>query len=523
MATTDKYDRQLRLWGAKGQRALADTTVVLLRASAAGTETLKNLVLPGVGTIVVVDDNSPCTSATSNFFCGSNENQEPRAQLALQQLQELNPDVQGEWKSVESLEEWTSLSFASKHVLVIAADLEPPLLRKVAVQCHERKLSLIVVQAYGLIGSVRLQTPVLPLLEPKPENEPPDLRLVRAFSGLEELAQSIDWDALDSVQHSHVPYPLILWKVALEWKQTHGGQLPRTFADKEDFRKTIQSMSRNWDNELNFQEASQNAYLAYTERELDMDHLELLKECSKDSSETMSALLCALDVFSKKHKRPPLHGTIPDMTASTNLYVQLQRIYHDQAVRDVGEMKQLVGGGVTISEEEVHTFCRNVFHLDLLRTRTLAEECSPVHDDDEVVEEWNAVLMDPYEVPEQTPFLWYIAMRACHVFYDTYGRHPGTMEPYREDVTPLQDCISEVVKNMKLDGNELVQQTLLARDQKYAQEMVRCANAELHCVASVLGGVASQEAVKIITGQYVPFNNTYVYNGIASTGGVYTC
>ena len=33
--------------------------------------------------------------------------------------------------------------------------------------------------------------------------------------------------------------------------------------------------------------------------------------------------------------------------------------------------------------------------------------------------------------------------------------------------------------------------------------------------------VAGQEAVKLITGQYVPFDDTYVYNGIASTAGVY--
>jgi NEDD8-activating enzyme E1 regulatory subunit len=36
-----------------------------------------------------------------------------------------------------------------------------------------------------------------------------------------------------------------------------------------------------------------------------------------------------------------------------------------------------------------------------------------------------------------------------------------------------------------------------------------------------VGGVASQEAVKLITGQYVPMNNTYFYNGIACTAGVY--
>jgi amyloid beta precursor protein binding protein 1 len=273
-----------------------------------------------------------------------------------------------------------------------------------------------------------------------------------------------------------------------------------------------------------------------------MDHLALLQEYSKGSSSSdnnknnkMHVLLCALQVFLNKHgqQQPPLHGTIPDMTASTHCYVQLQRLYHDQAARDVAEMKQLVVGAALaadISEEEVHTFCRNVFNLDLLRTRTLEEEYNPVvtEEDEEVVEEWNMVLMDPYQVPEHTPFLWYIGIRACHVFYDKYGRYPGTIETvtagaYQEDVAPLQECILEVVTNMKLNGNELVQQTLLGKDQKYAQEMVRCANAELHCVASVVGGVASQEAVKIITGQYVPLNNTYVYNGIASTGAVYTC
>ncbi len=44
---SDKYDRQLRLWGERGQRLLESAKVVLLGASAVGTETLKNLVLPG--------------------------------------------------------------------------------------------------------------------------------------------------------------------------------------------------------------------------------------------------------------------------------------------------------------------------------------------------------------------------------------------------------------------------------------------------------------------------------------------
>jgi amyloid beta precursor protein binding protein 1 len=234
----------------------------------------------------------------------------------------------------------------------------------------------------------------------------------------------------------------------------------------------------------------------------------------------MYALISALESFIEKNNRAPLRGTIPDMTASTNLYVQLQKLYHDQAVKDVQEFTVLLGSDSGIPTDEVQSFCRNVHALDLLHTRTLEQEYSAVNDD-ELLDEWNMALMDPYEVPEQTPFLWYIALKAANDFYTKYNRYPGTIENYLEDVDPLQECVVKVVKEMKLEENELVQQTLLSLEKKYAIEMAREENAEVHNIASVLGGVASQEAVKIITGQYVPLNNTYIYNGIASTGGVY--
>ena len=46
-AKQKRYDRQLRLWGEHGQEAMEDCSVCLLNASATGSETLKNLVLPG--------------------------------------------------------------------------------------------------------------------------------------------------------------------------------------------------------------------------------------------------------------------------------------------------------------------------------------------------------------------------------------------------------------------------------------------------------------------------------------------
>lgn len=53
---TDKYDRQLRLWGHHGQRLLRDATILLLGSAAPGVEALKNLILPGAGSVVIWDD-----------------------------------------------------------------------------------------------------------------------------------------------------------------------------------------------------------------------------------------------------------------------------------------------------------------------------------------------------------------------------------------------------------------------------------------------------------------------------------
>lgn len=44
--------------------------------------------------------------------------------------------------------------------------------------------------------------------------------------------------------------------------------------------------------------------------------------------------------------------------------------------------------------------------------------------------------------------------------------------------------------------------------------------AEIHTIASYMGGVAAQETIKIITRQYVPINNTYLYNGASQTSTI---
>lgn len=161
MATTDKYDRQLRLWGAKGQRSLGDTCVVLVGASAAGTETLKNLVLPGIGSFCVVDDAmvSKQDNASNFFLVSTGKDFQSRAEVACEYLQELNPDVKGACQAVSNLAEivdWKSVfhkeTNGKEKFMIIGSDLTPQVLMSLSEACTNLKVPLLVVQSYGLIG-----------------------------------------------------------------------------------------------------------------------------------------------------------------------------------------------------------------------------------------------------------------------------------------------------------------------------------------------------------------------------------
>jgi amyloid beta precursor protein binding protein 1 len=107
-----KYDRQLRLWAASGQQALEQSHVLLINSDGpiddadttvggvVGVETLKNLVLPGVGGFTIVD---PATVTEPdlgvNFFLEESSLGKSRAEETCRLLKELNPDVDGSFET----------------------------------------------------------------------------------------------------------------------------------------------------------------------------------------------------------------------------------------------------------------------------------------------------------------------------------------------------------------------------------------------------------------------------------------
>ena len=54
----------------------------------------------------------------------------------------------------------------------------------------------------------------------------------------------------------------------------------------------------------------------------------------------------------------------------------------------------------------------------------------------------------------------------------------------------------------------------------YFNISVRAGGAELHNIAALTGGLVAQEVIKVVTKQYVPIDNTCVFDGVESKTSV---
>lgn len=50
---------------------------------------------------------------------------------------------------------------------------------------------------------------------------------------------------------------------------------------------------------------------------------------------------------------------------------------------------------------------------------------------------------------------------------------------------------------------------------------IRARGSELHNISALTGGMVAQEVIKVITKQYIPIDNTCVFDGITSRSAVF--
>lgn len=124
-------------------------------------------------------------------------------------------------------------------------------------------IPLLAVHSSGFYSYFQLQLPgTFPIVDTHPDDTATtDLRLLAPWPELSSFAKSMvkNIKALDDHDHGHLPLVVILLHYLEEWKESHDGNLPTSYADKIAFRKLITEAMRT-DNpeggEENFEEAA---------------------------------------------------------------------------------------------------------------------------------------------------------------------------------------------------------------------------------------------------------------------------
>ncbi|KAG7595897.1 unnamed protein product [Arabidopsis thaliana] len=509
-----KYDRQLRIWGEVGQAALEEASICLLNCGPTGSEALKNLVLGGVGSITVVDGSKvQFGDLGNNFMVDAKSVGQSKAKSVCAFLQELNDSVNA--KFIEENPDTlitTNPSFFSQFTLVIATQLVEDSMLKLDRICRDANVKLVLVRSYGLAGFVRISVKEHPIIDSKPDHFLDDLRLNNPWPELKSFVETIDLNVSEpAAAHKHIPYVVILVKMAEEWAQSHSGNLPSTREEKKEFKDLVKSKMISTD-EDNYKEAIEAAFKVFAPRGISSEVQKLINDSCAEVNSNSSAfwvMVAALKEFvlNEGGGEAPLEGSIPDMTSSTEHYINLQKIYLAKAEADFlvieervkNILKKIGRDPSSIPKPTIKSFCKNARKLKLCRYRMVEDEFR----NPSVTEIQKYLADEDYS----GAMGFYILLRAADRFAANYNKFPGQFDGgMDEDISRLKTTALSLLTDLGCNGSVLPDDLI--------HEMCRFGASEIHVVSAFVGGIASQEVIKLVTKQFVPMLGTYIFNGI---------
>ncbi|GAB7346842.1 hypothetical protein MBLNU459_g1929t3 [Dothideomycetes sp. NU459] len=541
-----KYDRQLRLWAAAGQAALEEAHVLLINSGpgVTGVETLKNLVLPGVGQYTILDSavvSEPDLGV--NFFLDESCLGGFRAEHTCKLLQELNPDVQGHFIT-EPVESFVAKEDALKPytLILVAAPVTPDVLSAVSTYAHHHAIALFYFHSVGFYShfSVAL-SPAFPIVDTHPDPASmTDLRLLKPWPALVQFTQEKTGDlkALSEHDLGHVPYLLLLLHFLAQWRSSHSGDAPSSYKEKSEFRELVRQAAPSPDEE-NFAEAVGAVLKSLNPSTPPSSVLAVLTapETQNLSPASSSFWFIARGVydFYKAHGELPLPGAVPDMKAQSADYIRLQNIYKAKAREDCAEVVAYVRehekiSNTTVDEKEIEQFCKGAAHIKLVRGRPLLIvrphkrlEWGPI-----AAKNAASALMMP-----DSGILLYIAFVAWDSFVgshdaDVLGGEPSVPglhdEQLESDADKMVGIAHSIVDGIIKEAGTFIENPeydeIKEACEKTVRELVRAGSSELHNIAALTGGMLAQEVIKVITKQYVPIDNTCVFDGITSKSAI---
>ena len=239
----------------------------------------------------------------------------------------------------------------------------------------------------------------------------------------------------------------------------------------------------------------------------------------------------------------PLPGALPDMKAQSSDYIQLQNIYKSKARADLADVLTIVrklekelSRPTPIEEKEIEAFCKGAQFVKLIHGRPIrvAEATGDINWSDRS----KPLSQEASDPTSLLPI--YFAFLALDRHQDDLSRIQNLRnapDPLKEitsghripsgAVLPLPNFVETAhFYTPKSQGGQDAAVFNPPPAQEFFDNVVKELDradgvAELHNIAALTGGMVAQEVIKVITKQYVPVDNTCVFDGIQSKTAVF--
>ena len=411
-------------------------------------------------------------------------------------------------------------------LVLVTGPMREYTLRVISQEARRLSIPLIYMHSVGFYVSVSLQLPsVFPIVETHPDPESTqDLRLTNPWPELAAVVQKIEnLDTLDDHQHGHVPYLLLLLHYLEKWKQAHGGNIPQNYQEKTNFRELVRSGARVNNpegGEENYDEAVAAVLKSINPWCLSSGIRDIfsMEQCTNldSASDNFWIIAYAVKSLYEKHGVLPLPGSLPDMKAQSSDYIWLQNIYKSKARVDVAEVETIVratetqlGRTVEIPVREIEVFCKNAAHIKVIKGRDIPF-FNGENTDPQTVNSLKDNQINHFEPLSQIFIALKVLDKLVSEYQDSNPKPSTSLLDVPENWTRV---LSQLIPPSILESEDV-----RARIEASMAEVRRAGTGELHNMASFAGGVVAQEALKVLTRQYVPLDNTFVFDGVGSKG-----
>ncbi|CCD24288.1 Ula1p NDAI_0C06290 [Naumovozyma dairenensis CBS 421] len=351
--------------------------------------------------------------------------------------------------------EWVKLS-----VVILANSSNKYYLETLSME--EVKLHLppvFTAYVHGMVGYLHLSLsePYF-VMESHPDNVVPELRLDKPWPELVKYMESFDLKSMDEYSLAKLPYPVILYHAIIYIKEIMGIN-PATLTSSQ-FRgyltHYIHELSPGNVNDLNFIEAKRFSYLALPNPTLQKkleSVIDYAKQsynlCTDEYNRNVSILLQTLEIYLKEN--------------ANNHYPLPARIPDmESSTEEFNKIKMVYEG-------------ENMKSLDRLM---------------ELLQE------NKYDIPKSLLEVF------CDNIKNIQYQEPSTYSIERSLFNTSNRLLRDLLELQYGSANNI----------KMDEHMEKVLSLNSYPTSTFIGGVVAQETIKLITHQYIPINNTFLFD-----------